>query len=174
MDTRRWVPVGKIVKAHGVRGGLKILPYGESLAFKQRGDLLFIKKDENPPGKFTIRRIQPAGRCWIISTEEIRSRKEAEKLIGFEVYLPEELLPPREDGEFYYYQLIGLEVRTTEGEKVGIVDGIFETPAHDVYVVKNGRSEILIPAVEEIVLEVNVEDGYMVVDLLDGLIEDDH
>ncbi|MCX7822934.1 MAG: ribosome maturation factor RimM [Syntrophobacterales bacterium] len=174
MDTKRWVPIGKIVRAHGVHGGLKILPYGESFAFKTRGDLLFVKGEGEVLDKLTVKRIQRAGSYWIVNTEEIRRRDEAEKLVGFELFLPEELLPPREEGEFFYYQLIGLEVRTRGGERVGVLEAIFETPAHDVYVVRSGDSEILVPAVEEIVLEVNVENRYMIIELLDGLRENDY
>ncbi|MGC8720808.1 MAG: ribosome maturation factor RimM [Thermodesulforhabdaceae bacterium] len=174
MDTRRWVPIGIIVRAHGVRGAIKILPYGDSLAEKKRGDLLFIKNRDGSFDQLTVQRIQPAGNCWIVHTEEVTDRNRAEELVNLEVFLPEELLPPREEGEFFYYQLMGLEVRSRDGERVGVLEAIFETPAHDVYVVRDGRHEILVPAVEEIVLEVNLDQGYMVIDLLDGLQQDDH
>lgn len=169
MDTGRWVPVGKIVKAHGVRGGLKILPYGESMAYKNRGDLLFLKKEDGVFDKITLQKVQSAGRYWIVNVEEVKNRNEAEELVGSELFLPEELLPSLEEGEFFYYQLIGLEVRTSDGHKVGILESIFETPAHDVYVVKDGEGEILIPAVEDVVLEVNIRGGYLIIDLPDGL-----
>lgn len=169
MDTGRWVPVGRIVKAHGVRGGLKILPYGESIAHRKRGDLLFLKKKDGVFDKITLQRVQSAGRYLIVNAEEVKDRNEAEELVGSELFLPEELLPSLEEGEFFYYQLIGLEVRTVDGHKVGILESIFETPAHDVYVVRDGEDEILIPAVEDVVLEVNVSGGYLVIDLLEGL-----
>lgn len=174
MDTKRWVPIGAIVRAHGVRGAVKILPYGDSLAEKKRGDLLFVKKRDGSFDRLTVRQIQPSGSCWILHTEEVNDRKRAEELVSLEMFLPEELLPPKEEGEFFYYQLMGLEVITQGGEKVGILDAIFETPAHDIYVVRDGLREILVPAVEEIILEVNLEMGYMVVNLPDGLREDDH
>jgi len=175
MDAKRWVPVGSIVRAHGVRGAMKILPYGESLAYKKRGDLLFVKAKDGTWMQLTVRVVKPVGRCWVVDFEEIRNRNQAEEFVGQEVFLPEELLPPREEGEFFYYQLIGLEVRTLRGETVGILKAIFETLAHDVYVVQDGNArEVLIPAVAEIVLEVNPEEGYMIVDLPDGLKEDDH
>ncbi|MEJ5300255.1 MAG: ribosome maturation factor RimM [Thermodesulforhabdaceae bacterium] len=175
MDAKRWVPIGTIVRAHGVRGAVKILPYGESLAEKQRGDLLFVKTEDGNLLQLTVKGIQSVGRCWVLGFEEIRDRNRAEELVGSEVLLPEDLLPPREEGEFFYYQLIGLEVKTRQGETIGTLKAIFETPAHDVYVVQDSKArEVLIPAVEEVVLEINPEMGYMVVDLLDGLMEDDH
>jgi|YNPNPStandDraft_1061719.scaffolds.fasta_scaffold02680_9 16S rRNA processing protein RimM len=175
MDAKRWVPVGSIVRAHGVRGAIKILPYGESLAYKDRGDLLFVRTKDGAFMPLTVGMIKPVGRCWVVDFEEIGSRNQAEEFVGQEVFLPEDLLPPREEGEFFYYQLMGLEVKNVHGETVGTLKAIFETPAHDVYVVQDSNArEVLIPAVAEIVLEVNPEEGYMVVNLPDGLKEDDH
>ncbi|HXE73876.1 MAG TPA: ribosome maturation factor RimM, partial [Candidatus Nitrosotenuis sp.] len=70
-----------------------------------------------------------------------------------------------EEGEYWHFQLEGLEVRTPEGEVVGRLTAVLSTPAHDIYAVAGPRGEVLIPAVEEYVLEVNLERGVMTVKL---------
>jgi 16S rRNA processing protein RimM len=74
-------------------------------------------------------------------------------------------LPPTESNEFYWYQLIGLEVVDTEGQKLGTLEEIIETGSNDVYVVRRGREEILVPAIEEVVREVDLQRRLMTVDL---------
>ena len=74
-----------------------------------------------------------------------------------------------EDGEYFHYQLIGLKVSTKEGEELGELQEILETGSNDVYIVRGAQGEILIPAMAQVVLEVDIAAGAMVVDLLDGL-----
>jgi 16S rRNA processing protein RimM len=74
-------------------------------------------------------------------------------------------LPPTAPDEFYWYQLIGLEVVNSEGERLGILEEIIETGSNDVYVVRRGEEEILIPAIEDVVREVDLQRRLMTVDL---------
>jgi 16S rRNA processing protein RimM len=74
-------------------------------------------------------------------------------------------LPPTDPNEFYWYQLIGLEVVNSEGERLGILEEIIETGSNDVYVVRRGEEEILIPAIEDVVREVDLQRRLMTVDL---------
>jgi len=87
--------------------------------------------------------------------------EEAHRLVGAELCVPESRLPP----EFYWYQLIGLEVVNTEGQKLGTLEEIIETGSNDVYVVRRGREEILVPAIEEVVRDVDLQRRLMTVDL---------
>ena len=77
---------------------------------------------------------------------------------------------PLEQDEYYEYQIIGLAVWTTGGEYLGTVDEVISTGANDVYVVRGEEREILIPAIEDVVLEINLAQGRMVVELMEGLI----
>lgn len=165
------VPVGKVIRAHGVRGGVKVLPYGESIESRKKGQGLFILTDEGYR-PLTLHRIQRQHRCWILTFFEITDRNTAESLIGSELFVPESELPGTEEGEYYYYQLIGLEVISAQGDSLGTLTGIIETGANDVYVISRGDREILIPAIEEVVLEVDLSSGKMIVNLPEGLLEE--
>ncbi len=97
-------------------------------------------------------------------------REAAEKLRGRLVQIPiEEAMPLGED-EYYVYQIVGLDVCTTEGELLGKVSEVLFTGANDVYVVQGEKGEMLIPAVEDVVLEVDLAGGRLTVELMEGLI----
>jgi len=174
MKELRLIPVGKIARTHGVRGAVKIYPYGESLALQEPGDKLILQ-----PAAGTLKRhdltllsLKPHGKFLLVQLEELTSMEEAQAVMGEEVFLPEDRLPPTEEGEYYHYQLIGLRVETVEGKPVGILRGIIETGGNDVYSVESEGREILIPAVDEIIAEVDLERGRIVIDPPEGLIDD--
>ena len=73
------------------------------------------------------------------------------------------------EGEWFHFQLLGLRVLTDQGEDLGEITDILETGSNDVYVVSEGKSEILIPALKSVINEVKLDDGVMVVSLPDGL-----
>jgi 16S rRNA processing protein RimM len=73
------------------------------------------------------------------------------------------------DGEYYQFQLIGLAVETKDGERLGTLRSIFETGGNDVYVVDCGGKELLVPAIEDVVCEIDLENNRMIVDLPEGL-----
>ena len=78
---------------------------------------------------------------------------------------------PLEDGEFYLYQLMGLTVRTQQGQMLGSIIDLIETGANDVYVVNSEQyGEVLIPVTDETVIETNIQDGYILVSLPEGLL----
>lgn len=92
-------------------------------------------------------------------------------LVGREVYVRRDQLPELPEGEFYWCDLIGLAVITEEGEFLGDLTDIFATGGNDVYVVKSGDREILIPATTEVVLRVDTDAGKMTVRPLEGLLD---
>ena len=74
-----------------------------------------------------------------------------------------------EEGEYFHFQLLGLRVLTEEREELGQITEILETGSNDVYVVSGAGGEVLIPALVDVVLEVRLDEGQMIVDLPDGL-----
>lgn len=174
MKTSRWVPVGRITRTHGVRGAVVIAAYGETLGECNADERLFVCSETvSIPRPLTVEEIRPHGRQWRVRFREVKSREAAESLVGLEIGVPEEQLPPLEEGEYYYYQLIGLKVETAAGRLLGTLQGIMEGPGHDVYVVvdEHGR-EWLLPAVSDVIRTIDLEGGRLVVDPPAGLIDD--
>jgi 16S rRNA processing protein RimM len=92
-------------------------------------------------------------------------------LVGREIYAERGQLPELTEGEYYWCDLIGLKVVTAEGVLLGELYDIMATGSNDVYLVRSGEKEYLIPAIEDVVVEVNLAAGVMTVSPLEGLLE---
>ncbi len=106
----------------------------------------------------------------IIKLAGCDDRNAAEALRGLVVHIPLEDAIPLGEGEYYYFQVVGVEVFTDQGERLGRVVDVLETKANDVYVVRGPRGEMLIPAVEEIVRELDLTARRMVIVPIPGLL----
>jgi 16S rRNA processing protein RimM len=100
-------------------------------------------------------------------------RNSADELRGMLVQIPLEKAVPLEEGEYYHFQLIGVRVETESGKWLGQVVEVLETGANDVYVLRGPRGEVLLPAVEEVIRELDLESKRMVVRPLPGMLEDE-
>jgi len=173
MGEPRLVAVGKVVRTHGVRGAVKVFAYGETLWGLGPGVAFAVR---HPSGsqvsRLTTIEIKPQGKYLLMRFEEILAMEPAQALVGADLLLREDQLPPLDEGELYHYQLIGLTVITTQGSLVGTIRSIMETGSHDVYVVERQGGEALIPAVEDIIQEIDLKEGRMVIDPPEGLIDD--
>lgn len=173
MDTPCLVSVGKVGGAHGLQGAVKIVAYGESFGSLKRGDKLSLKPGTmgEPVRELTLVAATPHGRAWLAQFEEILDRETARAMVGREILIEEDRLPPLNDGEYYYYQLIGLSVERVDGTALGTLTSIIEAGSHDVYVVRDGEKEFLIPAVEEVIREIDLQGRRVVIDPPEGLLE---
>jgi 16S rRNA processing protein RimM len=161
------LPIGKVVKAHGLKGHLKVIAYGETLSSLSAGEMITVCLPDGSSLPLTTVEVRPHQKGFLLLSHEINTVEEARSLVGAELCVPESRLPPTAPDEFYWYQLIGLEVVSTDGQKLGTLQEIIETGSNDVYVVRQGDEEILIPAIEEVVREVDLQRRLMTVDLLD-------
>ena len=107
----------------------------------------------------------------LLTFKEISNRDQANALIGSELYIESNRFPKLEEGAYYWYELIGLNVFTSDDRCIGYLESIIETGANDVYVVKKGNKEILIPALKSVVRSIEIDRKIMRVELPDGLEE---
>lgn len=165
-----FLPVGKIVGAHGVRGIVKVCSYGESLSDFKPGTAILLKNPEGWERTCTIESARPYKRGAVLfSLEGISNRTMAETLRGYEILIEKTNLPEPEEGAYYWSDIIGLSVFTTDGTHIGCVEAIIPTGSNDVYVVKDKDNEILIPALESVVVAIDLEQRIMRVALPEGL-----
>jgi 16S rRNA processing protein RimM len=163
----RYLVVGKIVAPWGVRGEVKVaIETGFPERFKQL-KRVYLGEKATP---FVLEGSRLHKRHALLKLEGCDDRNAAEKLRGQLVQIPVEEAMPLGEDEYYVYQVVGLDVWTTEGEHLGRVSEILFTGANDVYIVKGEGGEILIPAVEDVVLEVDLASGRLTVELMEGLI----
>jgi len=165
MGADRLVAVGKVVKAHGVRGHLRLVPFGETLEGLGAGEEVSARLPDGSIERLITVEIRTQRKSVLFLSREVRTAAEAQRLVGAEICVPESRLPALAADEFYWHQLIGLEVMSVDGRRLGTIRQIIETGSNDVYVVQEGREEVLIPALAEVVREVNLERRLMVVDL---------
>jgi 16S rRNA processing protein RimM len=161
----RRVLVGRIVGLYGVQGWLKIESWTEprTQIFKYQPWLL-----EKAPGEvMEVAGIKgrPQGKGLVCQLPNVDDRDAAAALVGQDIHVARELLPPPAKDEYYWVDLEGLEVVTTEGVPLGRVSHLFATGANDVVVVRDGTRERLVPFVQgTYVRSVDLSGGRMVVD----------
>ena len=166
------VAMGKIVKTHGNKGEVQVYPYARDADNLLKYKAFFIGRQGKAEGflKIDSARIQGPNRL-VLSVDGVKDMSQAEALVGFELFLEQADMPGLSDGEYYWHELIGLKAVTVEGDELGVLSDILETGANDVYVIKGPRGDILIPAIEQVIKEINPRAGIIRIDLLPGLLE---
>jgi 16S rRNA processing protein RimM len=169
------VVLGRAVGAHGLRGELRVRLFGdgpENLA-RHTDVWLAVSESDSEPRTFVIKGMG-SGRVREVrlALEGINDRDAALALRGLLVLGKTENLEPLQDGEYYWHQLVGCRVESREGRVVGTVREIWETGAHDVLVVESvDGSPQLISTARELVPEIDLEAGRIVVASLPGLLD---
>ncbi len=166
------VIIGKIVGVHGIKGTLKIHSYAESLEIFTPDTIITVSTPDGSQKGYDIDWIKPHSRGALLALKNVNHRDQAKTLVGADLQIEKAALPELETGVYYWYELIGLKVLTTDDRYLGRLESIIETGANDVYVVKNDEREVLIPALESVVQTIDIESNLMRVDLPDGLEED--
>jgi 16S rRNA processing protein RimM len=164
------VTIGKISKPHGLQGALKVLPFFDlSELFSQLSRVWLIGSDRE--GAHEVDWARRSGRFHILKLRDVNEIAAAEGLRGWQVAVSRDELPPLQKGRHYTFQLIGLRVVTEEGKGVGEISEVLPMPAHDVYVVDGSFGEVLVPAVKEIVCDIDLDGGRIIIRDLNGLLE---
>ena len=160
------VVVGRVIRNHGLDGSLRIQPYSDNPKRFQPGSLLTL---DGLSRAVASCRLLPDGYA-ILQLDGLNDVVTARKCTGEWLYAaadPESELPP---GEYYHYQLVGLQVVTDQGENLGQVQEVLVTGSNDVYVVKSeSGGELLLPAISQVVKGIDLTSGRILVHLLDGL-----
>jgi 16S rRNA processing protein RimM len=169
--------VGQIVGAHGLNGELRVEAYSDFPDRFAPGAVLFMGEELEP---VTIASTRPHKTNLLIQLEEVNNRNEAEDVRGLWLYVPQAEAAALEEGQYWIHDIIGLKVVTTDGMQLGTISDVMTTGANDVYVVRQGPGsgsavnqgrDILLPAIADVVEQVDLEQGIMVIRLLDGLID---
>jgi 16S rRNA processing protein RimM len=173
VEKNGFVPVGRIVGAHGVKGNIKVYSYAESLSVFKPGSLILLINPKGFEKIYKIKWVKPHGRLTLLSLKGVENRNTVETLIGSVFFIERASLPEPGDGSYYWVDIIGISVFTADDEYIGLVESIIPTGSNDVFVVRNPDkahdSEILIPAIESVILEIDLERKTMRVDLPEGL-----
>ena len=160
------VVVGRIRGTRGLRGDLRVEVLTD---FPERFAPDSIVYLNNQPVRVLCS--EPFKRGLILRLQHVGDRTAAESLVGRYLTVPETDIKPLPDGSYYHFQILGMEVSTEEGERVGEIREIISTGGNDVYVIRReGQKELLIPAIGDVVKKVDVPNNKITVRLPEGLV----
>jgi 16S rRNA processing protein RimM len=161
--------VGKIVGTHGIKGYLKVISCAESMDLLAPGNDLVLRRKGKPLASFRIRSASPHKRVVLLALDGIASIEAAKEWVGCELCVDRTSLPQAEEASYYWHQILGMEVFTLDNRRLGRIESIIPTGSNDVYVVRDGEREVLIPAIHSVVVNVDLRKNTLRVDLPEGL-----
>ncbi|MEE9523857.1 MAG: ribosome maturation factor RimM [Thermodesulfovibrionales bacterium] len=167
----RLVTIGIVAKPKGVGFRLRVLPLTFDPARFLDLDSIFIEKEGTLHEK-AIENVEIKGKYVFLKVDGIETMDECRNFVGSEVMINESDSPPLPEGEYYHYQIIGLEVFTDSGQYLGKVTDILETGSNDVYSVADGKREVLIPVIAEVIEKIDLNENRIIVHPIEGLLND--
>ncbi len=159
------IAVGEVLGTHGVSGGVRARVLSDVAHRFDVGQEIQIL---GTPYRIARSSRGPSDRV-ILQLHGLGTFEAARALVGQLITVPPEAVPRLPDGEYFHFQLLGLRVLTQEGEDLGRLGDILVTGSNDVYVVSGPAGEVLVPALVDVIVSVDLDQGIMVVSLLEGL-----
>jgi 16S rRNA processing protein RimM len=160
------ITIGKCVKPHGLKGEIGVKPITDFPERFEQTPRVFAHKQQDPVKPLIIETVRDRSGGFLIKFKGVEDKTAAEGLRGYFLAVTEDELVVLEEDEFWHWELEGLKALDEDGQELGVLTEVIESPAHDLYVVKtkDGRSH-MVPAVREYVPEINIEDQTVVVRL---------
>ena len=161
--------VGKITNTHGLRGEVKVVPWMDAPEDFERLERVYLRtRKEDIP--LTVKSVRYQKNNLIVKFAEYDDINDIEQYKNCVLCAERSELGELPEGSYYIVDLIGLEVLTEDGERVGVISDIFNTGANDIYEVKrDGKKALLLPVIDEVVKEVDINNGKVIVNIMDGL-----
>ena len=161
------VAVGRINAPWGVRGHVKVTALTSNPERLAIGSRVFVAGEPR-----TIRDVKRPRGFPCILFEGITGTDAANRLRGALIEIDEADLPPLPEDVYYVHDLVGLRVVTSTGDEIGTLEDVLETGSNDVYVVRRpGQKDVLVPAIDGVLLEVDLEGGVVTIEAVPGLLD---
>ncbi len=170
----QYLEVGKITNVHGIMGEVRVQPWADSPDFLCQFKTLYVDSSHWPiqverARELKIRQVKFFKNMVILKLQGVTDVNSALAMRNAVLYIDRKdvQLP---EGSFFLADLMGMEVRdAASGAVLGQIADILTLPANNVYVVRGGARELMIPAVDQFIAEVNVDEGYLRVNMMEGL-----
>ena len=165
-----FLEIGQIVNTFGIKGMVKIKPFTDDI--RRFDDLKKVYIENNKSRKeYEIEEVKYHKEMVLIKFKGVETVEQAELLRNYYLKVKREDEPELDDGTFYIVDLLGLEVCSDEGNLLGKLEDIYNTGSNDIYVVKNELGkQLLLPAISDVIKDINLDEKRIVVHILNGLI----
>ncbi|TVX94741.1 ribosome maturation factor RimM [Paenibacillus agilis] len=167
------ITVGEIVNTQGIRGEIKIVSHTDfpEVRFAKNSQLFIVDEAKQLHLSVTVEKAREHKKLYIVKLKEYDNINDVEKYKGCLLKVSEDQQVKLEENEFYYRDIIGCRVISDAGEELGVIKEILSPGANDVWVVKRPKgSDLLLPYIEDVVLDINVQDKLIKVHLMEGLL----
>ena len=177
INKNEWLVVGLITSCHGIKGQLKVKSLTDFEERFLKPGMRWLQKENEPPLKIKLTPgyRQPGRTTFIISLQGINTRNHAEQLKKFKILVKTDNLPKLEKEEFHLLELINLQVKTLENDKLKIIGKVLdlENEKNNLLVIQLFKNQkvVLIPFVEEIVPLVDIKNNFLIINPPKGLLE---
>lgn len=162
--------VGKIVNTHGIRGDVRVMPTTDFVAERfAKGQDLYLQQ-AGEPLKLIVESARQHKGFILVKFVGYDNINDVQAFRDHELMVSGKDQQPLEDGQYYYHQIIGLSVKTVDGEELGTIKEILSPGANDVWVVqRDGKKDLLLPVIDNVVKDVDLDAGEVTVELMEGL-----
>ena len=164
--------IGKIINTHGIKGEVKVKQITDFMERFNVGSVIYLIDTNEQIIPLEITSVRTQKDYLLIRFTGYDSINEVESFKGLMLKIKNEQLTPLNEHEFYFHEIIGCTVSDMSGTKIGVVDSILTPGANDVWVVKNDQhKEFLIPYIQDVVKEIDVEKKQITIEPMEGLLE---
>ncbi len=162
--------IGQIVNTFGIKGMVKVKPFTDDIRRFDELKIVYVEKNNNQI-EYEIEEVKYHKDMVLIKFKGIDKVEQAEMLRNSYLTVSRDSVEKLEEGRYYIVDLLGLEVYTDEQILLGTLEDIFNTGSNDIYVVKNKQGkQILLPAIQDVIKQIDIENKKIIVHLLPGLI----
>ena len=163
--------VGKVLRPHGLEGLLRILAYVQSEESFLNTGIVFLKSGQQEVIEYHVLSVKPYKNVFLMKLDGLNSLEEAERFRGAEILISKDSLRCENDDEYFWFDLIGLKVYLNTGRYIGTLKEVLTTGSNDIYIVRQGEKEVLIPAIHEVVEEIDLNNKKMIISEMEGLLD---
>lgn len=169
--TPDFVTIGRIVKAHGIKGAVKVKPITDYPPRFKKLKTVFLELSGGEIEKHDISEVLVRENVIYLHFKGIESRENANALSGALINIKGEDVLPLQEDEFYHFEVIGFVVKTESGQVIGEVHEVLDMPANAVLVVRDAMQEHLIPVIKDVIKKIDKPGGEIIIEPMEGLLD---
>ena len=161
---------GKVLRPHGLEGLLRVQSFSQSAASLLNAESVLFRLKTGDDYQLSVISARPHKNVFLVKLEGLTDINQAEPFRGAEIYIRKDSLV-REEGEYFWFELLGLKVFSSDDAFLGVVSQIIPSGNSEIYVVKNDDREIFLPATHQVINHIDLKNGKMMISVLEGLLD---